>query len=361
VLLLLFVCLLCCQQENGTLPIGPTQCGAEWYAGSRQGYSTCGSYCWSSTTDEMAKGKYICQLSRVVEKSSAYALACMMDTMEKLEKMGWLDGQVAIQIFVDCGPSFRSREWISTILYKLPDRWRRNTFLNFFLESHGKTQLDGFFGVLSRRRTEAALSKKITTVEELVDVYQYDDAFVLRARESFCGFLPDYKKEEAPSCLFTRSSMPCGVRGSYSWASIVLDARRVSLCASDGLKVTGPSLRAFRIPGMHAGPLNTTTPVLVLDKKTEPPDADEQPEPMHHADLSLQAKVHDGWRLAYRTSRPEDYETSKSEEKLRRRHNLLGAAAVASLPQAHRHRSAAQLQAASEAASAKEKARRLQA
>ena len=54
-----------------------------------------------------------------------------------------------IHVFTDCGPHFRSKEF----LYRVKDLSKRTNkviSLNFFAEYHGKSVVDGHFGRLSK-------------------------------------------------------------------------------------------------------------------------------------------------------------------------------------------------------------------
>ncbi len=157
--------------------------------------------------------------------------------------------------------------------------------------------------------------------------------------------------------------VPCGVKGSYSWAFVLNDSRRVSLLGRQGNPrterlCTGITMRAFRIARLQAGVTNATFPMLAAEDRTDEPAEDDEEgdegEPREqHGDLLLSAKEWQGWRLAYRVTEPEKHDEGKTIAKLARRHRLLGQQALATLAPGLRHRSAAQLQAAFCAARAK--------
>ena len=82
-----------------------------------------------------------------------------------------------IHVFTDCGPHFRSKEF----LYRVKDLSKRTNkviSLNFFAEYHGKSVVDGHFGRLSK------LFKRIDVKYEINSVEEFRDIFELEANEN---------------------------------------------------------------------------------------------------------------------------------------------------------------------------------
>ena len=87
------------------MPVAPQQTSKEWYVGSRLGYSTCTWYCWPSLHKDLQSGIYVTYVSRIVEKSTHYALATMWVVLRWLSEEGLLFGHEHIHFWTDCGPS----------------------------------------------------------------------------------------------------------------------------------------------------------------------------------------------------------------------------------------------------------------
>lgn len=71
-----------------------------------------------------------------------------------------------MHIFTDCGPHFRSKEFIHRVK-KLACEKNMYISLNFFAENHGKSIVDGFFGRLSVMFKSIDHKYSIKDVEDL--------------------------------------------------------------------------------------------------------------------------------------------------------------------------------------------------
>ena len=68
------------RKEIQTLPVGPVEVSAIWYAQSRLAFSTLGIHVWAQGVNEMHT-----VLSRVMDKSCEYPLAVLWDLLKKRE------------------------------------------------------------------------------------------------------------------------------------------------------------------------------------------------------------------------------------------------------------------------------------
>ena len=75
-----------------------------------------------------------------------------------------------IHIFTDCGPHFRSREFICRVK-KVSIERNKGISLNYFAEYHGKSIVDGFFGRLTK------IFKKIDYQYSIKDVNEFKEVF----------------------------------------------------------------------------------------------------------------------------------------------------------------------------------------
>ena len=87
----------------------------------------------------------------------------------------------------DSGPHFCSKEMLGFICNYLPSVFPEKLFsLNFFTEYHGKSVVDGHFGVLSWWFSQGETARFIQNLEDLI-LY-----FKEKARSEFCRFQVDF-------------------------------------------------------------------------------------------------------------------------------------------------------------------------
>ena len=87
---------------------------------------------------------YMTFFSDILNHDSLFASDCLEKVFNELNP-----NFTNIHIFTDCGPHFRSKEFIYRVK-KL--HWERNKLisLNYFAEYHGKSIVDGLFGRMSK-------------------------------------------------------------------------------------------------------------------------------------------------------------------------------------------------------------------
>lgn len=73
-----------------------------------------------------------------------------------------------INIWTDCGPHFLSKEFAQYALNDIPLKYQKNIEWNLFGEYHGKSVVDGHFGLLSRFFSEIEKQKNINCIDELI-------------------------------------------------------------------------------------------------------------------------------------------------------------------------------------------------
>ena len=92
-------------QETRTLPRGPVETTEEWYAGQRLGIGCYVCRAWSRNHDQ-----WFVILSRVMEKTSAWALECLHQV---LKAQRW-EGISTLQCWSDGPRQFKSTEYLGT-------------------------------------------------------------------------------------------------------------------------------------------------------------------------------------------------------------------------------------------------------
>ena len=131
-------------------------------------------------------------------------------------------------IWADCGPHFRSSEFISYIYDDLCKEQHININLNFFAEKHGKNSRDQHFSVISNYVRLESFKQKITCTQQLVEVLnnrQYESntmriAARIPAIESFAYVLPANPETD---CLSLRTVK--NLRMFYNFFSYELNGR----------------------------------------------------------------------------------------------------------------------------------------
>ena len=76
----------------------------------------------------------------------------------------------SVHIFTDCGPHFRSKEFICRVK-NISNERKISVSLNFFAEYHGKSIVDGFFGRLSQLFQKIDYRYSINTIEEFKEAF----------------------------------------------------------------------------------------------------------------------------------------------------------------------------------------------
>ncbi|KXN64648.1 hypothetical protein CONCODRAFT_14165 [Conidiobolus coronatus NRRL 28638] len=107
--------------------------------------------------------------SYILSKDSQYVQQCMRYLFQQQVLLNQIN---SIEIWSDCAGHFRSksmlsfyRNWnIHSINFKI-------SFINFFPEKHGKSIIDGYFGLLSRWQIDYEKSNQIKNIQQLVDIF----------------------------------------------------------------------------------------------------------------------------------------------------------------------------------------------
>jgi hypothetical protein len=77
-----------------------------------------------------------------------------------------------ICFWADAGPHFRSAEFLHGVFLHLPQINSALYYMNYFLEHHGKSVVDGHFGVLARWHREGETNRYIATIDDLVALFR---------------------------------------------------------------------------------------------------------------------------------------------------------------------------------------------
>ena len=108
-------------------------------------------------------------LSENLSHDSFFVKECI----KKLTSLDFFQSMDHISFWSDCGNHFRSGELRYYLLNDLYESLRLPSIkVNYFAEYHGKSEVDGHFGVLARWLKEEELYMKITSIGHLLSVLQ---------------------------------------------------------------------------------------------------------------------------------------------------------------------------------------------
>jgi hypothetical protein len=339
-------------EENVSLPKGPDEVGEVWRAQSRLTVSCHGSLVWGPS---LAKEEIHVFYSRIIEKSSSFTTLVLQALLDKLKASGALEGITDLLLWSDCGNHYRSVKLVSMAAFPWVDRYRSSIHLRWHLEKHGKSEMDGVFGVLSRNIEEAAASRWVSDVDHLCDL-QRKASDARRIANSptmkFYDFMPSESKDEweRDMRIIERTSLPTNLNASHDWCFKIADRRRLdnSLLAHDRRSITGVFTRASGLP--HTRSMGSVHLKLALPSErllvlaAEAHDAEE----LRSSDIGHDVQFILGWRATYRKNQPELPRVDNVLARLGRKENNF-AVPLSRLPIGARHLPARSIEACKEA------------
>jgi hypothetical protein len=118
------------------------------------------------SADGVVHKDYFDFFSSILSHDSLFAKDCLRDlvTGPSFPRL------TSLSIWTDCGPHFRSLEFAHTVLRELPERLSIPVQWSFFGEHHGKSLVDGHFGLLSRWLSEGEKSRPVENMQSCIDL-----------------------------------------------------------------------------------------------------------------------------------------------------------------------------------------------
>ena len=146
-------------KENMILGRGPYETNRDFY--NRRPMSVLGFYIVINRDGHVTR-EYIDFISNVLSHDSKYATDCI----DKVMQMYALRDVSGLAVWSDCGPHFRSKEFLHHILTILPERCSSSVAvtMNYFSEYHGKSNVDGHFSTLSYWLKQATCRTHVDSV-----------------------------------------------------------------------------------------------------------------------------------------------------------------------------------------------------
>lgn len=145
-------------KQDLELEHGPNEVGNSYYNRSR---CSCLGFVLFTKKNGILEKHRIGMFSRILSKNSAYAIECI----ENLVKSTLFNNITNLKFWFDCGPHFKSGECIHYILNQL----NIQTELNYFVEHHGKSDVDTFFSWLQNAKNEIENVKELNTIDDLIN------------------------------------------------------------------------------------------------------------------------------------------------------------------------------------------------
>ena len=207
-----------------------------WYANSRLGVTTWSCKVWGAAADQMGvQAAWFTQLSRIIERTSSFAITLLLDVIHDLHTAGRLEGTRRLKIWSDLGPHFKSFQMLGTLLHTVPERYKVSVTICYGLESHFKNPCDSFFGELERRRRNASAVAPIVSVQDLKRCYEDGAACQGSNRfEQLKEFWPPMKAGLVFSAV-TAKSLPVPLSGCHCWEGKIVNMRRRSYLGAGGV------------------------------------------------------------------------------------------------------------------------------
>lgn len=311
-------------EEIATLPKGPGQTSAMWYANERLAYSTMGVHIFSGAMD-----KFVLLLGRTMDKSTAYAFA----TLEASLRLAEVDFQEIeeVQVWTDGPRQFKSLTWIASLSDLFFKTYPKITKvgINYGCPKHFKACLDRLFGVVRNATHDEATRKMLEGIGDVTSSLQH---FFAQQQKNNPNSIPvivnHFEPPEKSSLPLSRySGASCfGINHSYAFTVTRTDARRKNLrgrgCQSQTM--TGLLLKntlMTNVPGVAA---RTGHPVL--ENRADQAD-EEDPAPVP-ADGSppLSTKWWKGWRCSYKKDETPSEQSNRLQKTLSANHNTLAPA-----------------------------------
>lgn len=151
-------------KENLRLGGGPRETGQMFYR--MQQCSVLGFCLIHKSADGVVRKDYFDFFSSILSHDSLFAKDCLRDLVTERS----FPRLTSLSIWTDCGPHFHSFEFAHAVLRELPERLSIPVQWSFFGEHHGKSLVDGHFGLLSRWLSEGEKSRPVENVQSCIDL-----------------------------------------------------------------------------------------------------------------------------------------------------------------------------------------------
>ncbi|PVU86460.1 hypothetical protein BB560_006707, partial [Smittium megazygosporum] len=208
------VCDMCATadyKENFKIGGGPIETTRDFYQKSQ-----ISNFCFRvlSKSGDLVQRRYYNYLSENLSHDSLYVINCLKDLLYRSEFQEFEE----VNLWSDSGPHFKNADYLYSACLELPQISPSKKFkLNYFMENHDKSDVDGHFRVLSRLFKEIERNMHLSSIEDLI--------FALREKAKVPENIPDnswvyhfqiYRKDAIRS-LKIRAKVSSGFRKYLSF------------------------------------------------------------------------------------------------------------------------------------------------
>ena len=278
-----------------TLPIGPVECARWWYARARISVTVLAVLVWRIGKSP----EWYVYLSHYKDHTALHTVAMLEDVIARID----VASSHCLVMWADTGKHFRAYEFLGYWTVSVPERFKVNTKLKHWPESHGKSHCDGFFGLLSRVMALTSLTKVLSDSSDLKTAWE--EYFGAQDVVSAPGFtkthIIDFEppaKKDLPRRILNSAFLGAGISYSYFWSAEIR-------------KVGEP---IFNLPGQP----NTASNLRLINHML-PGRQGESHVPVVHPSTWNAKDLEEPWKLADRDEKPE--KERPPLRKVRKRYN----------------------------------------
>jgi hypothetical protein len=260
--------------------------------------------------------RYISLLSRVMEKTSEYTVAAVMEVTSRLD----LTQTDQLIFWTDVGTHFRSYRVLSTLPLRVAETHKVHCKINYGCENHMNKLVDGRFALQTAAKDKHALMHDIHSISDCVNLWSAD--FLERKRyapdigdEDYIEYFPAPKSEITMYEFTPRGRGNIGIKVCHSWEFRIKDKRRVNLFGHppNNYNVTAMVGICRMLPGRSDCHDVKFEPIVKPNGTDADADSDEDviAEELEEVvgpvgeRLQLHTKELDGWRVSYKLDQPE--------------------------------------------------------
>ncbi|PVU96561.1 hypothetical protein BB560_005800, partial [Smittium megazygosporum] len=150
-------------------------------------------FCVVSKSGDRIQRRYYNYLSENLSHDSLYIINCLKDLLYRSEFQEFEE----VNLWSDSGPHFKNTDYLYLVCLELPQIFSSKKFkLNYFMENHGKSDVDGRFGVLSRWFKEIERKMYLPSIGDLIFAFR-EKAQQEHANTNYKGIPDDSGKKLA--------------------------------------------------------------------------------------------------------------------------------------------------------------------
>ena len=152
-------------KQNIELGKGPIETNHDFY---NKQFLSCLGFCIIYKKENKLYKKHVNYLSTILSHDSLFVSHCISNLIKKYIVKKYDN----ISFWSDNGFHFRSFELYNHIFNNITEKYNLKTTMNFFVEYHGKSDVDGHFGLLQRIYNNVSKTLRVNDIEQLIGIFQ---------------------------------------------------------------------------------------------------------------------------------------------------------------------------------------------